>query len=216
MTETASSTTAKPTEAPAAAEAAVAAAGAAAAAAGATTPEPLDEQPASSPCEGGDSSKATPALSPSTWKPNAAAAEWTPSFGAPAAPATKAAEEEGVEQGTAEEGEVPTGEKDVGDTPESNATPFKDSAAVTGDNVAGKSDEATGVEATIRYDIAFLVSLRPKPEGTPRPEGLNPPDRVDILWDGKEPTPIKAGSMRGGGVRPLPPLGGRMGSSSRG
>ncbi|CAN0160944.1 unnamed protein product, partial [Ectocarpus sp. 12 AP-2014] len=105
---------------------------------------------------------------------------------------------------------------DVGDTPESKATPSKESAAVTGDNVAGKSDEATVVEATIRYDIAFLVSLRPKPEGTPRPEGLNPPDRVDILWDGKEPTPIKAGSMRGGGVRPLPPLGGRMGSSSRG
>lgn len=27
---------------------------------------------------------------------------------------------------------------------------------------------------------------------------------------------MKAGSMRGGGIRPLPPLGGRMGSSSRG
>lgn len=110
MTETASTTTAKPTEAPAAAVAGAAAAGAAAAAA-VTTPEPLDEQPASSPCEGGDSSKATPALSPSTWKPNAAAAEWTPSFGAPAAPAAKAAEGEGGEQGTAEEGEVPAGEK---------------------------------------------------------------------------------------------------------
>lgn len=36
-----------------------------------------------------------------------------------------------------------------------------------------------------RYEIDFLLSLRPKPEGTPRPKGLNPPDRVDILWDGK-------------------------------
>ncbi|CAM9807431.1 unnamed protein product [Ectocarpus sp. 4 AP-2014] len=212
MTERASTTTAKPTEAPAAAVAA----GAAAAAAAATTPEPLDEQPAPSHCEGGDSSKATPALSPSTWKPNAAAAEWTPTFGAPAAPAAKATGEEGGEQGTAEEGEVPAGEKDVGDTPESKGTPSKDSAAITGDNLAGQSDEATGVEATIRYDIAFLVSLRPKPEGTPRPEGLNPPDRVDILWDGKEPTPMKAGSMGARGIRPLPPLGGRISSYSRG
>ena len=36
-----------------------------------------------------------------------------------------------------------------------------------------------------RYEIAFLLKLRPKPEGTPKPEGLNPPSRVDILWDGK-------------------------------
>lgn len=106
MTET--TTTAKATEAPAAAAAAAAAAGAAAAAT-ATTPEPLDKQPASSPCEGGDSSKPTPALSPSTWKPNAAAAEWTPSFGAPAT--AKAAGEGGGEEGKTEEGEVPAGEK---------------------------------------------------------------------------------------------------------
>ncbi|CAM9408635.1 unnamed protein product, partial [Ectocarpus fasciculatus] len=216
MTETASTTTGKTTEAPAAA--ATAGGAGAAAVTATTTPEPLDEQPASSPCEGEDSSKPTPALSPSTWKPNAAAAEWTPSFGAPAAPAAKAAGEGGGQEETAEEGEVPAGEKDVGDTPESKATPSEDSAATTGGDVAGKSDAATGdaaetteAGATIRYDIAFLVSLRPKPEGTPRPEGLNPPDRVDILWDGKEPTPMKAGSMRGGGIRPLPPLGGRMG-----
>ena len=36
-----------------------------------------------------------------------------------------------------------------------------------------------------RYEIDFLLKLRPKPEGTPRPKELTPPGRVDILWDGK-------------------------------
>lgn len=88
MTETASTPSPKATEA-AAAVGAKEEQGTKAAA----PPAPLDSQPtsstASSPSEEGggtgDNSKSSPGLSPSTWKPNAAAAEWTPSFGAPAA-----------------------------------------------------------------------------------------------------------------------------------
>lgn len=116
MTETASTTSTKATEA------------AAAVAAGskeeqvvqaAATPTPLDTQPtlstASSPSEEGgetgDSSKSSPGLSPSTWKPNAAAAEWTPSFGAPAAAPSPVAAmgTEAVEGGGAMGGAKETG-----------------------------------------------------------------------------------------------------------
>lgn len=93
MTETAAATaapSAKATEA-------------SASAASAAAPTPLDEQPAVSTNTdsggGGEgSSKSSPGLSPSTWKPNAAAAEWTPSFGAApvaAAPAPATAGEGG-------------------------------------------------------------------------------------------------------------------------
>lgn len=37
----------------------------------------------------------------------------------------------------------------------------------------------------MRYEIDFLLKLRPPPESTPKPAGLNPPERVDIIWDGK-------------------------------
>lgn len=50
---------------------------------------------------------------------------------------------------------------------------------ISGDTGTGKTQGGR------RYEIDFLLSLRPKPEGTPRPKGLNPPERVDILWDGK-------------------------------
>lgn len=78
----------------------------------AATPAPLDKQPtlrtvAASPSpheeagDGGkgkgDGAKPSPGLSPSTWKPNAAAAEWTPTFGGPppaAAPSPVAADAE--------------------------------------------------------------------------------------------------------------------------
>lgn len=55
-----------------------------------TTPAPLDEQPAiiapkTSTDNEGDSPNSSPGTSPSTWKPNADAAEWKPSFGSASA-----------------------------------------------------------------------------------------------------------------------------------
>ncbi|CAM9691739.1 unnamed protein product [Scytosiphon promiscuus] len=246
----------------------------------AATPAPLDQQPtlrtvAASPSpheeagdegkEKGDGSKPSPGLSPSTWKPNVAAAEWKPTFGAPppaAAPSPVAAstaapeandsaagseaqDEKGDSSagGAAEEAGAGTaggeGKQDAdhedsrgeatanpsdkhpapnaddgpaGASGEASSSPAEASAGEGGADADG-SVEATHQGSRTRYEIAFLLKLRPKPEGTPRPKGLNPPDRVDILWDGKEPSPMKAGSMRGGGIRPLPPLGGRMGTS---
>ena len=44
-----------------------------------------------------------------------------------------------------------------------------------------------------RYEVDFLLKMRPKIESTPKPAGLQPPDRVDILWDGK----VGGGRKRG-------------------
>eukprot|EP00752_Nemacystus_decipiens_P002138 g2038.t1 len=227
MTETAAATAAPSSKASASASSSAA------------TPTPLDEQPAASTATdagagGRGTSKSSPGLSPSTWKPNAAAAEWTPSFGAAptaAAPVAAVAAQEGAgEGGEKAEGAAGGGAEQKDAVPSAAEAEAKTTTMTEQPSTANGGDGAEGADTASsaaadpeagaigepkgpRYEIAFLLKLRPKPEGTPKPEGLNPPSRVDILWDGKEPAPLKAGSMRAGGIRPLPPLGGRMGSS---
>eukprot|EP00903_Cladosiphon_okamuranus_P012976 g12110.t1 len=236
MTETAAATAAQPAKATEAS-----------APASAATPAPLGGQPAVTVSTAADSgegagraSKSSPGLSPSTWKPNAAAAEWTPRLGSapvtptPAPPTATATAAQPAGEGEGAAAVETKQDVDVA-TPseaEAKATTAQPSTANGGDcggDGGGTKDGDKGTEKATasgapeggasdeqkgpRYEIAFLLKLRPKPEGTPKPEGLNPPSRVDILWDGKEPAPLKAGSMRAGGIRPLPPLGGRMGSS---
>ena len=58
----------------------------------------------------GDASKSSPGLSPSTWKPNADAAEWKPDFGAPPA-AVPRSPSPVAGQGGGEEGEGTGGQR---------------------------------------------------------------------------------------------------------
>lgn len=63
------------------------------------TPSSSSAASSASPAEGtatGDSSKSSPGLSPSTWKPNADAAEWKPSFSTMSAPVPAAGGDSGA------------------------------------------------------------------------------------------------------------------------
>ncbi|CAM9283329.1 unnamed protein product [Ascophyllum nodosum] len=189
--------------------------------------------------EGGVTSKPSPT---STWTPNADAAEWTPTFAVTTGPAAakggaaaKSAEvssasavEAGADGGSNRGTKIADGSEAKGDASvKADAKPAANGGGTSAsdassehkaDGLAAGAASGGGQPRTVtRYEVDFLLKMRPKIESTPKPAGLQPPDRVDILWDGKEPTPAKTGlgSLRGG-IRPLPPLSGRVGSSRPG